>query len=53
MLVTRTRVKEAKMAERFGDAYWTYARRTGRFLPRLGLSPLPSRHAHSPVQDAG
>src|SRR3954454_2959492 len=36
MLVTRTRVEEAKLAERFGDEYRTYARRTGRFFPRLG-----------------
>ena len=36
MLVTRTRVEEAKLAERFGDEYQVYARRTGRFFPRLG-----------------
>jgi protein-S-isoprenylcysteine O-methyltransferase Ste14 len=36
MLVTRTRVEEAKLSERFGDEYRAYARRTGRFFPLLG-----------------
>ena len=36
MLVTRTRVEEAKLTERFGEEYRDYARRTGRFLPMLG-----------------
>ena len=36
MLVIRTRVEEAKLAERFGDEYRAYARRTGRFFPLLG-----------------
>ena len=36
MLVTRARVEEAKLAERFGDEYRAYARRTGRFFPLLG-----------------
>jgi len=36
MLVTRARVEEAKLAERFGDEYRAYERRTGRFLPLLG-----------------
>jgi protein-S-isoprenylcysteine O-methyltransferase Ste14 len=36
MLVARTRVEEAKLAERFGDEYRAYARRTGRFFPVLG-----------------
>ena len=36
MLVLRTRVEEAKLTERFGDDYRDYARRTGRFFPRLG-----------------
>jgi protein-S-isoprenylcysteine O-methyltransferase Ste14 len=35
MLVTRTRVEEAKLTERFGDEYQAYARRTGRFFPLL------------------
>jgi protein-S-isoprenylcysteine O-methyltransferase Ste14 len=35
MLVTRTRVEEAKLAERFGDEYRAYAQRTGRFFPLL------------------
>jgi protein-S-isoprenylcysteine O-methyltransferase Ste14 len=35
-IVTRTRVEEAKLTERFGDAYRSYAARTGRFFPRLG-----------------
>jgi protein-S-isoprenylcysteine O-methyltransferase Ste14 len=36
MLVTRTRVEEAKLAERFGDEYRAYVRRTGKFFPVLG-----------------
>jgi protein-S-isoprenylcysteine O-methyltransferase Ste14 len=36
MLVIRTRVEEAKLADRFGDEYRLYARRTGRFFPRVG-----------------
>ncbi len=36
MLVARTRIEEVKLAERFGDEYWAYARRTGRFFPLIG-----------------
>ena len=36
MLVIRTQVEEAKLTARFGDAYRAYARRTGKFLPRVG-----------------
>jgi protein-S-isoprenylcysteine O-methyltransferase Ste14 len=36
--VLRTRVEEAKLVERFGEAYLAYASRTGRFLPRLRRS---------------
>ena len=39
MLVIRSRVEEAKLAERFGDEYRAYARRTGRFFPLLGRGP--------------
>ena len=39
MLVTRSRVEEAKLAERFGDEYRAYVRRTGRFFPLLGRRP--------------
>jgi protein-S-isoprenylcysteine O-methyltransferase Ste14 len=31
----RTPLEEAKLIERFGDAYRAYAARTGRFIPRL------------------
>ncbi len=31
----RTRTEEEKLIERFGDAYTTYMKRTGRFLPRI------------------
>jgi len=34
LLAIRTRKEEAKLVERFGDAYREYARRTGRFLPK-------------------
>jgi protein-S-isoprenylcysteine O-methyltransferase Ste14 len=36
LLVVRTRIEEAHLAARFGDAYRSYVDRTGRFLPRLG-----------------
>jgi protein-S-isoprenylcysteine O-methyltransferase Ste14 len=36
MLGIRTRVEEAKLADRFGDEYRDYARRTGKFFPVLG-----------------
>ena len=36
MLVRRTRIEEAKLTERFGDEYRSYAAKTGRFFPRLG-----------------
>ncbi len=36
MLAIRTRTEEAKLAERFGDAYRDYAKQTGAFFPRLG-----------------
>jgi protein-S-isoprenylcysteine O-methyltransferase Ste14 len=34
-LVARTRIEEAKLAERFGAEYEEYRRRVGRFVPRL------------------
>lgn len=34
LMVVRTRTEEAKLLERFGDAYRTYMERTGRFVPR-------------------
>lgn len=34
LLVMRTRTEEANLVARFGDAYRSYMRRTGRFLPR-------------------
>jgi protein-S-isoprenylcysteine O-methyltransferase Ste14 len=35
MLFARTRIEEAKLIERFGAEYQAYAKRTGRFVPRL------------------
>jgi protein-S-isoprenylcysteine O-methyltransferase Ste14 len=35
LLLLRTRTEEAKLVQRFGDAYREYARRTGRFVPRF------------------
>jgi protein-S-isoprenylcysteine O-methyltransferase Ste14 len=35
MLVRRTTIEEAKLTERFGDEYRSYAAKTGRFFPRL------------------
>ena len=36
MLVIRTKVEEAKLAERFGEEYRAYTQRTGRFFPMPG-----------------
>ena len=38
MIYFRTRIEEAKLADRFGDDYRAYAARTGRFFPRLFAS---------------
>ncbi len=35
LLAIRTRIEEAKLIERFGDAYRSYMERTGRFFPRI------------------
>ena len=35
LLVIRTATEEAQLMKRFGDAYVTYMKRTGRFLPRI------------------
>jgi protein-S-isoprenylcysteine O-methyltransferase Ste14 len=40
MMVIRTRIEERNLLARFGDAYRTYMAETGRFLPRLGPSPV-------------
>jgi protein-S-isoprenylcysteine O-methyltransferase Ste14 len=39
LLVVRCRTEEAKLIERFGDAYRDYMRQTGRFWPRVGAKP--------------
>jgi protein-S-isoprenylcysteine O-methyltransferase Ste14 len=39
LLIVRCRTEEAKLIERFGDAYRDYMRRTGRFVPRFGGKP--------------
>lgn len=39
LLFVRSGREEANLIARFGDAYRDYARRTGRFVPRLGSSP--------------
>jgi protein-S-isoprenylcysteine O-methyltransferase Ste14 len=38
LLWKRTGVEEARLVERFGDAYRDYMRHTGRFLPRSGAA---------------
>jgi protein-S-isoprenylcysteine O-methyltransferase Ste14 len=38
LLALRSRVEEEQLAERFGDAYLEYRKRTGRFLPKLRSS---------------
>jgi protein-S-isoprenylcysteine O-methyltransferase Ste14 len=47
LLVVRTRTEEEKLLLRFGEAYGSYAERTGRFLPRR-LSTAPQRGAYWP-----
>jgi protein-S-isoprenylcysteine O-methyltransferase Ste14 len=39
MLFIRTKVEEAKLAQRFGDEYRAYTLRTGRFFPVFGRKP--------------
>jgi protein-S-isoprenylcysteine O-methyltransferase Ste14 len=39
LLVIRCRTEEENLVARFGDDYRAYARRTGRFVPRLGARP--------------
>jgi len=39
LLAARTTIEEARLVEKFGDAYRQYQRRTGRFLPRLRAQP--------------
>jgi protein-S-isoprenylcysteine O-methyltransferase Ste14 len=36
LLVVRTRTEEEQLLARFGDAYRSYVKQTGRFLPRFG-----------------
>ena len=38
LIVVRTRTEEEKLLARFGDAYRAYMMRTGRFVPRRGVS---------------
>jgi protein-S-isoprenylcysteine O-methyltransferase Ste14 len=35
LLVTRTKIEEANLVARFGDAYRNYMKRTGRFVPKM------------------
>jgi protein-S-isoprenylcysteine O-methyltransferase Ste14 len=35
LMFVRTRTEEAKLIERFGDAYRSYMEQTGRFVPRI------------------
>ena len=35
LIVVRTKTEEEKLVARFGDAYRSYMKRTGRFVPRL------------------
>ncbi len=45
LLVIRCRTEEANLIARFGDAYRDYARRTGRFVPRLSTVFTAARPA--------
>lgn len=35
LLAARSRIEEARLVDKFGDAYRDYQRRTGRFVPRF------------------
>jgi protein-S-isoprenylcysteine O-methyltransferase Ste14 len=35
LLATRSRIEEQRLVEKFGPAYETYQRQTGRFIPRV------------------
>lgn len=35
LLAGRSRIEEQRLVEKFGDAYRSYQRRTGRFVPRI------------------
>ena len=40
LILLRTPLEEARLAERFGEEYLDYCRRTGRFFPKLFGQPL-------------
>ena len=42
LVVTRTRIEEEKLVEKFGDGYRRYMSETGRFLPKLAGPVAPS-----------
>jgi protein-S-isoprenylcysteine O-methyltransferase Ste14 len=42
LVVTRTRIEEEKLVEKFGDGYRRYMAETGRFLPKLAGPVAPS-----------
>jgi protein-S-isoprenylcysteine O-methyltransferase Ste14 len=50
LMIVRTRIEERHLLARFGDSYLAYAKRTGRFLPRVGSCGLP--RAESPAGGA-
>ncbi len=43
MLMIRLPKEEEKLIERFGDEYRAYMKRTGRFIPRLGVGRSESK----------
>jgi protein-S-isoprenylcysteine O-methyltransferase Ste14 len=47
LMAARTRLEEARLIEKFGDAYRDYQRRTGRFLPSGRGGPDNVRHPPS------
>lgn len=45
LMTLRLPKEESMLASRFGERYWRYRERTGRFLPRLNRSRVPSNVA--------
>jgi protein-S-isoprenylcysteine O-methyltransferase Ste14 len=52
LLVVRTRTEEEKLEARFGDAYRTYMKQTGRFLPKVNRRGLPPALPDTRADDA-
>jgi len=48
IIALRVKREESMMADRFGDAYRQYMRRTGRFVPAIRANKTPAGMANNP-----